>query len=80
MVTKPTDSTEVDELVEDSWDLIKQVIRTGQFVPKDSPKPVLLDGEAIIDLAMKLSAKKLAKPRGVAIPEDFRLKKTTSDD
>jgi len=67
----------VDQVVDDSWELIEQVIHTGKFRPKDSEAELTLEPDDIIALAMKLSAHKLSKPRGVSTPEDFKPKKTS---
>lgn len=74
---------EQEELVERSWELIKEALTTGTMTLSTVNQGVsqrTLDTEEIVDLAKFFVQLKVKKPQAITPPEDFQLPVTSDED
>lgn len=73
---------EQEELVDRSWELVKEALNNGTVTlnSPQGPAPRQMATEDIIDLAKFFVQLKVKKPQLINAPEDFRLKETSGDE
>lgn len=75
-----TSDTDQEDVIERSWDLVKEAITTGIITlgldQHGKPSQRTLDTEDVIDLAKFFVQLKIKKPQLITPPEDYEIRPT----